>query len=138
MEKSAAAEAQADYLKCLVTLEPIVLEGRTFLNPITGEDPDALLIVLYRYGSADCILCGLPDPDTECEHCEKWNWHSACSKGVELPCLRHCSSMWIRLLEMFRMISCQPCVWESVSNSDVYVSDLQYCKQVLKKTMGHV
>ena len=115
-----------------------MLEGRTFLDPNTCASPDALQTVLSRYGTGDCILCGLADADTECEHCQKWNWHSACSGGVELPCLQHCSSLWIRLLDMFQSIKCQTCVWEHVSKSGVYVSDLQYCKQVLKKTMGHV
>jgi len=138
LEKSAAAEAQAEYRQWLVTLEPIVLEGRTFLDPVNCASPDALLVVLSRYETGDCILCGLPGPDTECEHCEKWNWHSACSEGVELPCLRHCSSLWIRLLEQLQRTRCPTCVWEPVSKSGVYVSDLQYCKQVLKKTMGHV
>ena len=138
-EAAPAAAARAEYQHNLITLEQIVLEGRKLLNPLTLASSTALQSVLDRYDKGVCILCGLTDPDTECDHCKKWSWHAACSEGAVVPCILHWSSLWIRVLEKMQLQKCQTCDWRSaIIISNLNSSKLQYCREVLKKTMGHV
>jgi hypothetical protein len=124
-----------EYDRYKITLGQIELEGQKLLDPSTVDSSDKLQFILDRYGDgkAVCILCGLAGPDTECHYCETWSWHAACAGGVEVPCLLHMSTLWIRLLAKYQSMKCQTCVWKHVRGSEKFPSNLQYCGRVLKK-----
>ena len=132
---SSNADSRAEYDRHKITLGQIELEEQKLLDPSTVASPDQLQDIFHRYDSEVCILCGLPDTDSNCKHCLKWSWHAACAGGVEVPCLLHMTTLWILLLAKFQRSKCQPekCNWKSVLSSMLFHSDLQYCGLVLKK-----
>jgi len=129
------AESRAEeYEHFKITLGQIELGGQKLLDPSTMDSPDKLQFILDRYenGKLVCILCGLAGPDTECHYCATWSWHRACAGGVDVPCLLHMSTLWIRLLAKYQSMKCQTCVWRPANGSETFPSNLQYCGRVLK------